>query len=129
MGTMNRRTFGLKTAAGAAAATAFLTRDAQASPNGTRPTKLVDLAAVSLSATQMRVSGRLLLLDNSPVSGLPVNIYAAGVATFTRWATVYTDGAGRFTCTTGKVPSGQQIQVEVEGNGAYCRPFSTLARV
>lgn len=126
---MTRRKFSGKAVATAIAAGLGATQLVNAAPNGTRPTKLVDLAANSTSSTKMRVSGRLLTVDNRPIAGQAVIIYSVGVAHFTRWSTAYTANDGTFTSTTNKVPVGSQIQIEVEGNGAYCRPFPTLPRV
>lgn len=97
------------------------------SPNGTAPTKLVDLSVTAVNSSQMRVSGRYVRLAGGGVAGMPVNIYAASTY-FTRWATLYTDGNGYFNGTMSKVPSGSSVQVEVPGNGAYSRPLPTFAR-
>lgn len=126
---MTRRNFSGKAVAAAIVAGLGATQLTQAAPNGTRPTKLVDLAASSTSSTKMRVVGRVLTIDNRPIAGQAVIIYSVGVAHFSRWSTVYTGNDGRFTSTTNKVPVGTQIQVEVEGNGAYSRSYPTLPRV
>lgn len=126
---MTRRGFSGKAVATAIVAGLGATHLVNAAPNGTRPTKLVDLAAQSISSTKMRVVGRVLTIDNRPIAGLAVSIYSVGVAHFSRWSTVYTASDGRFTSTTNKVPVGSQIQVEVEGNGAYSRAYPTLPRV
>jgi len=100
---------------------------AQAAPNGTRPTMLSNLGVVSLSATRMRVSGRYTTLSGFGPSGMVVYIYAVGEAYFTRWATVFTQN-GDFIWEGNKVPVGAMIQIEVEGNGAFSRPYPTFRR-
>ena len=52
----------------------------------------------------------------------------AGEAYFSHWTTVFTGNDGRFTITTSKGPTGTWVQVEFEGNGAYCRPYPTFNR-
>ncbi len=99
----------------------------QAAPNGTRPTTLSNLSVVSVSATRMRVRGRYATLSGFGPSGMAVHIYAVGGSYFTRWATVYTNN-GDFTWEGNKVSLGERIQIEVEGNGAYSRPYPTFSR-
>lgn len=101
--------------------------EAQAAPNGTRPTMLTNLSVVAVSSTRMRVTGRYTTLSGFGPSGMTVVIYSVGESYFTRWATVYTQN-GNFSWEGNKVPTGARIQIEVEGNGAHSRPFPTFNR-
>src|SRR5262249_55407697 len=98
------------------------------SPNGTRPTKLVNVSVTSVSRTQMRVSGKYTGLSGAGIAGMAVYVYDVSEANFSRWYTMYTDNNGNFNATMTKIPSGDQIQIEVEGNGAYSRPYPTYPR-
>lgn len=128
---MNRRRLLTASLAGAAAAAGATigARQALAAPNGVRPTQLAGLAVTSVNASTMRVSGRWTTADGLPVVGLAVLVYAVYTASIGRWATIYTDNSGNFNATMPKVPAGAKIQIEAEGNGAYCRPYPTFARV
>jgi len=99
-----------------------------AAPNGTRPTVLTNLAATSVSTSQMRVSGTLTTLSGAGIAGMRVNIYAVNDANFTLWTSAYTANNGTFAVTSNKPPVGAKIQVEVEGNAAYSRPLPTSSR-
>lgn len=101
---------------------------ALAIPNGTRPTMLSGLSVVALSSTRMRVTGRYTDLRGMNIAGMPVRIYSVSTATFSQWAIVYTRNDGTFLYEGNKVPVGNRIQVDVEGNGAYSRPYPTLNR-
>lgn len=116
-------------AASAAGAMLVGSREAVAAPNGTRPTQLTGLSVTSVSATTMRVSGRWTTLSGQGISGYPVYVYSVGSANFTRWATLYPDSAGNFSGIMNKVPTGNSVQIEAEGNGAYSRPYPTFPRV
>jgi hypothetical protein len=107
------------------AAGAALGKEALAVPNGTRPR---NLSVTSATSTQMKVSGRLKTLSGFGISGMRVVIYAVGEAYFTRWHTMYTNNTGDFSVTVAKTPVGTAVQIEVEGNGAYSRPFPTFNR-
>lgn len=125
--TLSRRAMVLGTGA-AVAGMCAVAPVAVAAPNGTRPTKLVDLAVVASGTRNMRVSGRLLQTSGQPVVGVAIKIYVVGEAYFSHWTTVFTGNDGRFTITTSKGPTGTWVQVEFEGNGAYCRPYPTFNR-
>ena len=113
----------------AATAIGFGGNSAVAAPNGTRPTVLSVTSVVAANAAQMRVTGRLTDLNGVGLAGMRVDIYSVFVASFTRWATIYTDNVGNFSSTCSKVPVGAKIQVVVDGNGAYSQPFPTFNRV
>ncbi|MCC7142234.1 MAG: hypothetical protein IT349_09055 [Candidatus Eisenbacteria bacterium] len=97
------------------------------SPNGTAPTRLVDVSVVAVNSTQMRVSGRYVKVSGGGIAGMPIRVYSASTY-FSHWATIYTDNNGYFTQTMSKVPAGTSVQIEAAGNGAYSRPFPTFAR-
>jgi hypothetical protein len=120
----------LKSAAAAVPviALAAIGETASAAPNGTRPTILSNLSVVATSSTKMRVTGRLSMLTGSGIAGMKIDIYSVSATSFTRWSTVYTDNNGNFSSTTNKVPSGNKIQIVVDGNGAYSQPFPTFNR-
>jgi hypothetical protein len=109
-------------------ALAIFSSNIGASPNGTRPTMLSNLAVVSVNSTSMRVSGNFTTTSGFGISGMPVKIYAVGEAYFTLWYTVYPGNNGGFSATMTKPPQNTKIQIEVEGNGAYSRPFPTFNR-
>lgn len=104
-----------------------LTKSAFAAPNGTRPTVLSGVSVVAASRNQIRVSGRYTTLTGAAIPGMRVDIYSVFEASFARWATAYTDGAGNFSVAMPKMPAGSQIQIEVVGNDAYSRPYPTFA--
>lgn len=99
-----------------------------AAPNGTQPTVLSNLAVVSTSSTQMRVSGRLTTVSGSGIAAMKVDIFSVALGSFARWATVYTDSSGNFSITTLKPSADRKIQIVVDGNGAYSQPFPTFSR-
>jgi hypothetical protein len=98
-------------------------------PNGTRPTRLSNVSVTSLSATQMRITGHYeTAIGALPIAGMQVTIWSTGAASFSSWSTGYTDNNGNFSITCPKTPVGDKIQVEVQGNGAYSRPYPTYNR-
>jgi hypothetical protein len=99
---------------------------ALADPNGTRPTMLLNLQVVSTGQNTMRISGRYVTFEGYGIAGMEVKIYAIGVAYFSVWGTAYTRNDGTFVWNGRKVPRGSAIQVEVQGNGAYSRPYPTF---
>ncbi len=118
----------IATAGASAIALGVLAPEAQAAPNGTRPTKLTDLAVTSVSSSQMRASGRLMQVSGQPVAGVPIKVYVVGTAYFTLMGTGYTGSDGRFNVTASKGPAGTWVQIEFEGNGAYSRAYPTFNR-
>ncbi len=120
----------LKSAAAVAPALllASVAENISAAPNGTQPTVLSNLAVVSTSSTQMRISGRLTNISGSGIAAMRVDIFSVGLGSFTRWATVYTDGSGNFSITTLKPSVDRKIQIVIDGNGAYSQPFPTFNR-
>lgn len=104
------------------------TEEIEAAPNGTQPTVLSNLSVVSVSSTNMRVSGRLATISGSGVAGMKVDIFSVAAGSFSKWTTFYTDSSGNFIVTTLKPPVGRKIQIVVDGNGAYSQPFPTFDR-
>lgn len=100
---------------------------ALADPNGTRPTMLWNLQVVSTGRNTMRISGRYVTFEGRGIAGMEVKIYSIGAAYFTVWDRVYTRSDGTFVWNGRKVPWGSGIQVEVQGNGAYSRPYPTFS--
>lgn len=92
-------------------------------PNGTRPTRLRNVTVSAVSSSQMRIQGHYETISGQAISGMKVYIWSVGPSSFTNWTSDYTDNNGDFNIVTYKVPVGNQIQVEVEGNGAYSRPY------
>lgn len=99
-----------------------------ANPNGTRPTRLRNVSVTAVNSSQMRVQGHFETLSGQPIGGMQVTLWSVDASSFTNWSRVYTDNNGNFSVVTYKVPAGNQIQVEVEGNGAYSRPYPTYSR-
>jgi len=120
----------LKTAAVATPAVllATLSDKAIAAPNGTFPTMLSNLSVVSVSSTNMRISGRLTTITGSGIAALKVDIFSVASGSFVRWATVYTNGTGNFDITTLKPAADRKIQIVIDGNGTYSQPFPTFNR-
>lgn len=97
-------------------------------PNGTRPTRLTNVAVTAVNNVEMRVTGHYETLTGQPISGMQVNVWSVDSGSFTNWNRSYTDNNGNFDIRTYKVPVGCKVQVEVEGNGAYSRPYPTYSR-
>lgn len=97
-------------------------------PNGTLPTKLANLAVIAVSATHMRTSGQYTTLAGNPIAGMEVKVWSVSNTNFTNWATTYTDANGNFSVQTLKVPVGNRVEIEVQGNGAFSRPYPVFAR-
>lgn len=68
-------------------------------PNGTRPAMHWNLQVVSTGRNTMRISGRYVTFE----------------------------GYESFVWNGRKVPAGSAIEVEVQGNGAYSRPYPTFS--
>lgn len=99
-----------------------------AAPNGTFPTMLSNLSVVSVSSTNMRVSGRLTTISGSGIAAMKVDIFSVANGSFARWANAFTDSSGNFTITTLKPSTDRKIQIVVDGNGTYSQPFPTFNR-
>lgn len=99
-----------------------------AAPNGTFPTVLSNLSVVSVSSTNMKVSGRLTTISGGGIASMKVDIFSVAAGSFARWATVYTDSSGNFSITTIKPSADRKIQIVIDGNGTYSQPFPTFNR-
>ena len=99
-----------------------------AAPNGTFPTVLSNLSVVSISSTNIKVSGRLTTVSGNAVAAMKIDIFSVASGSFARLSIAYTNSSGNFEVTMPKPSADRKIQIVVDGNGVYSQPFPTFNR-